>query len=53
MFLKRNVLSTQDSYVLYIIESQLAKAVPRNDYFTHLRSPTKSTFKCLILDTPL
>ncbi len=43
VFLKRNVLSTQDSYVLYIQGSPLAQAVPRKDYFTHLRSPVKST----------
>ncbi len=31
----------------------LAKAVPRKDHFTCLRSPAKSTFKSLILETPL
>ncbi len=53
MFLKRNISSTQNSYILYIRGSQLAKAVPRKDYYTCSRSPAKSTFKCLILDTPL
>ncbi len=43
VFLKRNVSSTQDSYVLHIQGSQVAKAVPRKDYFTRLRSPAKST----------
>jgi hypothetical protein len=53
MFLRRNVLSTQYSYVLYICGSLLAKAVPRKDQFMRLRSPTKSTFMCLIPKTLL
>jgi hypothetical protein len=43
VFLKRNISSTQDSYILYIQGSPLAKAVPRKDYFTCLQSPVKST----------
>ncbi len=53
LFLKRPILSNQDSYVLCIWGSLPAKAVPRKDHFTRLRSPAKITFKCLILDTPL
>ncbi len=36
-----------------IWQSLLAKAVPRKDNISCLRSPAKSTFKCLILDTLL
>jgi hypothetical protein len=43
VFLKRNVSSTHDSYVLYIRGSPVAKTVPTKDYFTPLRSPAKST----------
>jgi hypothetical protein len=43
VFLKRNVSSIQDSYVLYTQGSPAAKAVPRKNYFTCLRSPVKST----------
>jgi hypothetical protein len=53
VFLKRNILSNQNSYMLYIWESIQAYGVPRKDHFMRLRSVAKSTFKCLILDTPL
>jgi hypothetical protein len=53
MFMKRPLSLIRDSYMLYIQESLQTKAVPRKDHFTCLRSPAKSTFKCLILDTPL
>jgi hypothetical protein len=53
VFPKRPVSSIRDSYILYIQGSLQAKAVPRKDHFMRLRSPAKSTFKCLILETLL
>ncbi len=53
VFLKRSVMSNQDSYVLFLQGSLLVKAVPRKDHIMHLRSPVKSTLKCLILETLL
>jgi hypothetical protein len=55
MFLKRPILFKYRLLCPFLQISLVvvAKAVPRKDFLLHLRSPAKSTFNCLTLDTPL
>jgi hypothetical protein len=51
-FFKRPVLSYQDSYVKFLWGGLQAKGGTGKDYLScYLRSPTKSTFKCLFKQT--
>jgi hypothetical protein len=52
VFLKRPILSYQDSYVHFLQGGQSKSGTGKN-YLSCLRSSVTSTFKCLIKDTPL
>ncbi len=53
-FLKRHVSSFWDSYVKFLQWDLRAKSGTQKDYLLRfLRSPTKTTFKCLYKRTPL